>query len=141
MLIGTLDSCLAPWFCGAPLTALAKKGGSFHPIAVGETLRRLSVHLSLPELLLPFRQVGVGVPGGLEAAVHSLHTILSMHSSDSSCCLMTNVFNECSCTSFLFRCHSDLPELFAWVQWCYCCTGELHSFWPHRILSMTGVQQ
>ena len=53
------------------LTTLAKKRGSFHPIAVGETLRRLvsklccfSVRSSLPELLLPFGQVGVGVPGG-----------------------------------------------------------------------------
>ena len=27
-----------------------------------------------------------------------------------------------------------------WVQWCYCCVGELH-FGPHRILSTTGVQQ
>ena len=75
----------------------------------------LSVRSSLPDLLLPFGQVGVGVPGGLEAAVHSLRTILSTHSSDSSlCCLkldMTNAFNECSRTSFLSRCHSDLPEL------------------------------
>ena len=38
LLAGTLDSHLVPWFCGAPLTALAKKGGSFRPIAVGETL-------------------------------------------------------------------------------------------------------
>ena len=151
LLSGTLDSRLAPWFCSAPLTALAKKGGGFRLIAFGETLRRLvskvcclSVRSSLPDLLLPFGQVGVGVPGGLEAAGHSLRTILSTHSSDSSlCCLkldMTNAFNECSRTSFLSRCHSDLPELFAWVQWCYCCAGELH-FGPHRILSTTGVQQ
>ena len=26
LLVDTLDSCLAPWFCGAPLTALVKKG-------------------------------------------------------------------------------------------------------------------
>ena len=117
-------------------------------IAVGETLRRLvskvPVHSPLPELLLPFGQVGVGIPGGLEAAVHSLRTILSMHGSDSSlCCLkldMTNAFNECSRTSFLSYFHSDLPELFAWVQWCYCCAGELH-FGPHCISSTTGVQQ
>ena len=151
LLAGTLDSRLAPWFCGAPLTALVKKGGGFRPIAVGETLRRLvskvccfSVRSSLPDLLLPFGQVGVGISGGLEASVHSLRTILSTLGSDSSlCCLkldMTNAFNECSRTSFLSRCHSDLPELFAWVQWCYCCAGEL-SFGPHRILSTTGVQQ
>ena len=88
--------------------------------------------------------MGVGILGGLEASVHSLHTILSTLGSDSSlCCLkldMTNTFNENSCTSFLSRCHFDLPELFAWVQWCYCCAGELY-FGPHRILSTTVVQQ
>ena len=93
LLAGTLDSCLAPWFCGVPLTALVKKGGGFWPIVVGETLRRLvskvccfSVCLSLPDLLLPFGQVGVGISGGLEASVHSLHIILSTLGSDSSLC-------------------------------------------------------
>ena len=38
LLAGTLDSCLVPWFCGALLTALDKKGGGFRPISVGETL-------------------------------------------------------------------------------------------------------
>ena len=151
LLAGTLDSRLAPWFCGAPLTALAKKTGGFRPIAVGETLRRLvskvcclSVRSLLPDQLLPFGQVGVGISGGLEAAVHSMRSILSLYGSDSSlCCLkldMTNAFNECSRSNFLSRCHADLPELFAWVQWCYCCAGELR-FGPHRILSTTGVQQ
>ena len=146
-----MDSCLAPWFFGAPLTTLVKKGGSFQPIPVRETLCHLvssvccfSVCLSLPDLFLPFGQVGVGISGGLEASVHSLRTILSMLDSDSSlCCLkldMTNAFNECSCTSFLSCCHSELPELFAWVQWCYCCAGELY-FGPHHTLSTAGVQQ
>ena len=130
---------------------MAKKSGGFRPIAVGETLRRLvskvccfSVRSSLPDLLLPFGQVGVGIPGGLEAAIHSMRSILSMYGSDSSlCCLkldMTNAFNECCRATFLSRCHSDLPELYAWVKWCYCCAGELR-FGPHRILSTTGVQQ
>ena len=111
LLTGTLDSRLAPWFCGAPLTVLVKKGGGFRPITVGKTLHRLvskvccfSVRLSLPDLLLPFGQVGVGISGGLEAYVHSLRTILSTLGSDSSlCCLkldMTNAFNECSRISF-----------------------------------------
>ena len=48
--------------------------------------------------------MGVGILGGLEASVKSLHTILSMFGSDSSlCCLkldITNAFNKCSCTCF-----------------------------------------
>ena len=36
LLAGKLDSRLAPWFCGAPLTALLKGSGAFRPIAVGD---------------------------------------------------------------------------------------------------------
>ena len=93
------------------MTALVKKGSGFRPIAVGEILRHLvskaccfSACSSLPDLLLPFGQVDVGISGGLEASVHSLHTILSTLGSDSSlCCLkldMTNAFNEHSHASF-----------------------------------------
>ena len=75
--------------------------------------------------------------------MHSLHTVLSTIGSDPElCCLkvdMSNAFNECSHFSFLSCCKSDFPELFAWVQWCYCCAGELH-FGPHCILSTNGVQ-
>ena len=115
LLAGKLDSRLAAWFCGAPLTALVKGSGAFHPIAVGETLRRLvskvccvSVRDSLPSLLLPHGQVGIDIRNGLEAAVHSLRTILATAGSNCElCCLkvaMTNAFNECSRDSFLSRC-------------------------------------
>ena len=151
LLSGKLDSRVSPWFCDAPLTALIKPGGGFCPIAVGETLRHLvskvccfAIRPALPDTFLPFGQVGVGVSGGLEAAVHSLRTILStVGSNPDLCCLkvdMSHAFNECSCSSFLSRCKLVFPELFAWVQWCYCCVGELH-FGPHHILSTTGVQQ
>ena len=93
LLAGKLDSRLAPWFCGAPLTALVKGSGAFRPIAVGETLRRLvskvccvSVRDSLPSLLLPRGQVGVGIRNGLEAAVHSLRTILATVGSNCELC-------------------------------------------------------
>ena len=135
---------VAPWFCGAPLTALIKPGGGFCPIAVGETLRHLvskvcclAVRSALLDVFLSFGHVGVGVSGGLEAAIHSLHTILSKIRSLVD---MSNAFNGCSRSSFLSRCKSVFPELFAWVQWCYCCAGELR-FGPHHILSNTGVQQ
>ena len=49
-------------------------------------------------------------------------------------------FNKCSQDSFLSHCRSDLPEMFSWVQWSYCCIGEL-CFGPHWIASSTGVQQ
>ena len=134
-----------------PPPGSAPDSGAFRPIAVGETLRHLvskvccvSACDSLPSSLLPHDQVGVGIRNGLEAAVHSLRTILATVGSNCElCCLkvdMTNAFNECSPDSFLSRCRFDLPELFSWVQWSYCCIGELR-FGPHRIASSTGMQQ
>ena len=37
LLSGLGHPLLAPWLCGAPLTALNKKSGGFCPIAIGET--------------------------------------------------------------------------------------------------------
>ena len=87
MLSGKTPSCLAPWLCGAPLTALLKKGGGVRPIAVGEVLHRLAsclccfgVRSRLPEVFLPFGQVGVDISGGLEAAIHSVHLFVTLQS-------------------------------------------------------------
>ena len=55
---GTLDSRLAPWFCGAPLTALAKKSGGFRPIAVGSSVLGL-IAFCLP---LVFSRVTLWAP-------------------------------------------------------------------------------
>ena len=116
LLSGRADPRIAPWLCGAPLTALLKKQGGIRPIAVGEVLRRLisrlccsAVKADLPDTFLPYGQVGVGVPGGLDAAIHALSSCIARYGSDPSlCCLkidMTNAFNECSRVSFLGRLH------------------------------------
>ena len=151
LLAGQLDRRLSPWLCGAPLTALLKPSGGVRPIAVGETLRRLTSRLcctaarpSLPNLFLPSGQVGVGINSGLEAAIHTLRLFLKRHGGDEDlCCLkldMHNAFNECHRSAFLHRLRRDLPEIVAWVQWCYSSAAELH-FGVHRILSTAGVQQ
>ena len=73
MLSGKASPSLASWLCGAPLTAFLKKNGGVRPIVVGEILRRLSSRLCcqfacpfLSDFFLPYGQVGVGIPGGLE---------------------------------------------------------------------------
>ena len=73
---------IVPHLCGASLTALKKKSGGLRPIAVGKVLRRLtskcillSVSLQAVRVLSPL-QVGVGVPVGCEAIVHSVNTTL-----------------------------------------------------------------
>ena len=136
---------------GAPLIALPKKNGSFHPIAIGKVLHCLtsrlyclSVRSRLPEVFLPYNQVRVGICGGLEAALHSIHQCLSDRGQEENlCCFkvdMQNVFNECDRLTFLRRLHSSFPELVAWVHWCYHCQGEL-CFGPHPLKSSAGVQQ
>ena len=58
--------------------ALAKKGGGVRPIAVGSVWRRLAIKCALSMVLervkglLHPQQLGVGVKGGVEAAIHSV---------------------------------------------------------------------
>ena len=68
LLAGAIDPQVAPWLSGAPLTALVKKKGGYRPFVVGEVIRRLvsklrcaAVKSQLPDLFLPYGQVGVGI--------------------------------------------------------------------------------
>ena len=151
LISGKAPSCLAPWVCGAPLTALVKKGGGVCPIAVGEVIRRLASRLcclavrpSLPSVFLPYGQVGVGISGGLETAIHVTRRYIFQHASDSTLALlkidMKNAFNECSRSAFFNRVAVDFPGISAWVKWCYSQPAELR-FGSRRILASSGVQQ
>ena len=68
---------VAPHLAGATLHALPKPGGDLRPIAVGEVWRRLVSKCLCRALQEEFRttlwplQVGVAVPSGAEAAVHT----------------------------------------------------------------------
>ena len=128
-----------------------KKQGGVRPIAVGEVLRRLTSRLccsavrgNCPDVFLPSGQIGVGIRGGLEAAIHSLSSVIdSQGSNPDLCCLkvdFSNAFNECHRSSFLERVQKDFPEIFAWTQWCYHCEGKLR-FRSASIKSSSGVQQ
>ena len=152
-LSGKMDKRISAWLSGAPLTALYKKqcGGGVRPIAVAEVLRRLisrfcfaAVKSKLPEIFLPYGQVGVGIPGGLEAAVHSLSSFIDTYGDNPTlCCLkldMATAFNNCHRIPFLQRLHRDLPELFGWDQWCYHTEAELR-FGQNRLTPSAGVQQ
>ena len=75
---GQVPSAVAPLLCGANLFACKKKGGGLCPIAVGEVFRRLTskcisraVQAQAIGMLSPL-QLGVGVPVGCEAIVHSV---------------------------------------------------------------------
>ena len=72
LLAGNLDETIALWLVGALLIALRKKCGGVRTIAVGEVLRRLFSRL--PDILLPYGQVGVGAKRAPETAIHSVRT-------------------------------------------------------------------
>ena len=120
-----MDKRISAWLSGTPLTALYKKqgGGGVRTIAVGEVLRRLisrdccaAVESKLPEIFLPYGQVGFGIPDGLEAAVHSLSSFIDTNGDNPTlCCLkldMANAFNSCHripvCNAYIGICPSYL---------------------------------
>ena len=77
LLNGGLPQQINEILYGANLIAVQKKDGGVRPIAVGYTWRRLAAKCAntyavnkLSAQLAPI-QLGVGVPGGAEAAVHA----------------------------------------------------------------------
>jgi len=71
----------------------------------------------------------VGIPGGLEAAIHATRHYISQNASDSTFALlkidMKNAFNECSHRAFFACIDDEFPEISAWVKWCYSQPAEL----------------
>ena len=100
-----------------------------------------AVHSQLLHIFLPYNQVGVGTQGGLEAAVYSVHRFIREHEQEEDlCCVKIDMRNECDRSTFLSQLTNVLPELVAWVWWCYSCSGELR-FGSHRLKSSSGEQQ
>ena len=133
-----------------PFNSSSEKEWGVRPIAVGEILRRLASRLCcqfarpfLSDFFLPYVQVGVGIPGGLEAAIHAVRHSLSQFGNDDSLALfkidMKNAFNECNRSAFLDGVCKEFPEISPWVYWCYSQPAELR-FGHRRILASTGVQ-
>lgn len=138
-----------PHLCGASLFACRKKGGGLRPIAVGEVLRRSTskcvsraVQPDAIRILSPL-QVGVAVPAGCEAIVHSVSSILQDPDvpPDCRCTLMvdfSNAFNSVDRECMFKEVRARIPSMAAWLECSY--RSYLH-FGEHTILSCCGVQQ
>ena len=148
VLEGRAPSSITPYFFGANLTALQKKDGGVRPIAVGCTLRRLAAKVAgskmmeeMGELLAP-RQLGYGVRGGAEAAVHAARLyLLDLDPTKAVLKLdFKNAFNSIRRDKLLEAVRELAPGLLEFVHSAYSSPSVL--YWADRTLqSAEGVQQ
>ena len=148
VLEGRTPPSVRPFFFGATLTALNKKGGGVRPIAVGCTLRRLVAKIAgnkarddMVALLAP-RQLGFGVRSGAEAAVHATRQYLSSLQPDHVVVKLDfrNAFNSVHRDSMLRAVQDLAPEVYPFVHSVYSSPSSL--FWADQsLLSAEGVQQ
>ena len=147
---GTAPRALAPYLAGATLTALPKKDGSVRPIAVGETLRRLTakclcseVKSAALEYFFPL-QIGVGQPRGTEVGLQTARQWCHRNRDNTSAVFVkvdySNAFNTVDRQTFLEQCQLHFPGLAAWSAWCY--TEPSHLICGQQSIdSQSGVQQ
>eukprot|EP00731_Ephydatia_muelleri_P022126 Em0014g717a len=120
------------------------------PIAVGETLRRLTGKCICTILRNKFSsffdpsQFGVACKAGAEKIVHSVRRCIEDNWLNGDFVVfkvdMLNGFNMVSKQAVLDECATFFPELLPWVSWCY---GSHSSLWHPmgRVSSQSGVQQ
>ena len=148
---GNVPSEIVPHLCGATLLPCKKKSGGLRPIAVGEVLRRLTskctaraVIFDAVDTLAPL-QLGVGVPSGCEAIIHSLSNIMEDPNvpPDHRFVLLvdfSNAFNSVDRSTLFQEVRHHTPSISSWVECCYGARPILR-LGDHTILSSSGVQQ
>ena len=133
---------------GGRMFALQKKSGGVRPIAIGYTLRRLAAKCAntyalsmLEDRLLPV-QVGVGVRGGCEGAVHATRRFLTNMTDDRVLVKLDfrNAFNSIRRDVMLKTVAAELPGLFKFCLLSYGQPSTL-KFGGNLIQSEEGVQQ
>ena len=133
---------------GGRLIAIQKKSGGLRPIAIGYTFWRLAAKcvnthaISLLRDYLTPTQLGVGVSGGCEAAVHATRRYLDSMPDDYVVAKIdfSNAFNCIHRDSILKAVSALLPEIY---QFCYLSYHQtsLFQFGKFAIESQEGVQQ
>ena len=144
-------AAVATYLAGANLVAFRKKSGGLRPIAVGETLRRLTAkclcahsRAAAKDKLWPL-QVGYGSKLGAETAVHTARQWCQRHRGSSAGKIaikldFRNAFNSLSRLAALQTLREELPELSRWAEWCYSTPVDLN-FGKYKVRSQAGVHQ
>ena len=145
---GKAPAAVTPYICGGNLFAALKKSGGHRPIAVGESLRRLTAKCvtrkatnDAKESLAP-HQLGVGVKGGAEAIIHAVNAVFHDDNiADEEKWVLqvdfSNAFNGISREEMQVRVREYCPKAAAWTESCYSTASHLF-FNQTKISSSTG---
>lgn len=133
---------------GATLLALTKKNGGVRPIAVGYLWRRLAAKVACSYVkeasatLLAPRQLGFGVPGGIEAAVHATRRYVEHMKPGHVLAKIdfTNAFNTLRRDCILEAVAKHFPELLPFVSSTVVDSSDLQ-FGEYILQSQEGAQQ
>lgn len=130
------------------MIALNKDKGGLRPIAVGYIWRRLAAkcanRYAVARLTAHFAplQLGIGVPGGCEAAVHATRRFIGSMRPDQVLVKLdfANAFNTLRRDVMLEAVHDSIPELYPFVHQAYSAPSVLK--FGHLLLSsQMGPQQ
>ena len=148
LLAGRFDNEINSIIYGGRLIALSKKDGGIRPIAVGYTLRRIAAKCANNHVIarrsqaLQPQQLGVGVSGGAEAAVHAVRRLAQNLPSGHAIVKLdfTNAFNSVRRDLILDAIASKIPEIYCLVHAAFSCNPSL-TFGEYLISSQEGAQQ
>ena len=135
-------------FFRGKLIALNKPDGGIRPIAIGYYWRRLAAKCANKYALVQLEgyfaplQLGAGVSGGCEAAIHAVRRFLDGMSSEWALVKIdfSNAFNCISRKVLLEAVSIHLPELYKFCHLSYSSHTSL-AFGEFLISSEVGVQQ
>ncbi|CAK1587163.1 unnamed protein product [Parnassius mnemosyne] len=147
MYSGNVNPEIVPILFGANLIALTKKDGGVRPIAVGSTLRRLASKIAVRHILQKLNsefepvQLGFGVKGGCEAAVHALRSFLTYGQPDVLLKIdVKNAFNSVNRDTLLTEIKQHIPEIYNYLLLSYADPTKL-LYRSNELSSEVGCQQ
>ena len=148
LLRGGCPAEVRPILFGGNMIALCKDNGGLRPIAVGYIWRRLAANCAnryaVARLTAHFAplQLGIGVPGGCEAAVHATRRFASSMGPDQVLVKLdfANAFNTLRRDVMLKSVLDIIPELYPFVHQAY-STPSVLKFGDMLLSSQMGPQQ